>query len=81
METQLQSLGKAIRTRRKMLKLTQTRLAMLSGCKPLFIHEIEKGKTNPRLSNLLQLLKVLGLQVSIENGKQGLEVRTLDAID
>lgn len=75
MTLQLTKLGEAIKSRRKALALSQETLASLANCKPLLIHQIEHGKTNPRLEGLLAILNVLGLQFTLEQGKQILEVR------
>lgn len=48
---------------------------MLAGCSRLLISELENGHSNPQLDNLLSILKVLGLQLTIEEGKNTLEVR------
>ena len=68
------ALGEGIRARRKALGLSQEQLAELAGAKPLFVHEVETGKTNPRIGNVLQLLQILGLQLSLQNGRATFEV-------
>lgn len=80
MEKEMRQMGALIRERRKGLRLTQVRLAGLAGCTPLFIYEVEHGKTNPRFKNLLAVLKVLGLQIAIEEGKEGLAIKVTDAV-
>lgn len=68
-------LGEAIRKRRKYLHLTQEQLGQFAGCGSLFIHQLEKGKSTIRLDKLLEVLKVLGLQLTLEPGKQEFQVK------
>jgi serine/threonine-protein kinase HipA len=63
-------LAKAVWSSRKSLHLTQAQLGQYAGCGALFIHELEKGKRTVRLDKLLDVLNVLGLQLTIEPGKQ-----------
>ena len=63
-----QTLPNAIRARRKQLALTQEQLGDFAGCGRLFVHELEKGKPTVRLDKLMAVMRVLGLQLSIENG-------------
>ena len=70
----LEGLGKVIRARRKDLKLTQEELAEFAGCGVVFIYEAEIGKETIRLDKLLDVLKILGLQLRLENGKSKLAV-------
>lgn len=67
-------LGEAIKKRRKLLKLTQRDLADLSDCAERLVHEVENGKTTLRVDRLLALLRVLGLQLTLGEGKGGLVV-------
>ena len=68
------TLGAAIRERRKLLRLTQRDLADLSDCAERLVHEVETGKTTLRLDRLLAMLRVLGLQLTLGDGKGGLVV-------
>lgn len=70
----MEPLAAAIRSQRKSLGLTQEELGRFAGCGALFIHELEKGKPTVRLSKLIEVLKILGLQLKLETGKSGLEV-------
>ena len=65
----------AIRKQRKSLGLTQQQLGQFAGCGSLFIHDLEKGKPTVRLNKLVDVLKVLGLQLTLEPGKFGLHVK------
>ena len=71
----MNDLASAIRNQRKSLGLTQEQLGRFAGCGALFIHDLEKGKATVRLSKLIDVLKILGLQLTLEPGKQGFEVK------
>jgi len=68
-------LGAAVKRQRKSLNLTQKDLGNYAGCGALFIHDLEKGKVTLRLNKLIDVLKVLGLQLSLEPGKAGFKVK------
>lgn len=67
-------LAEALRARRKALRLNQTEAAALAGCNRLFVSEVESGKQTVRLDKLLDLLDALGFQLSLENGRNRLEI-------
>ncbi|MBN2241936.1 MAG: helix-turn-helix transcriptional regulator [Acidobacteria bacterium] len=58
-----EQLGKAIRTRRKQLKITQKELAMTCGTGLRFIVDLEKGKPTCQIGKTLQVLQTLGLAI------------------
>ena len=64
-----EQLGTAIRTRRKLLKITQKELAMACGTGLRFIVDLEKGKPTCQTGKALQVLQALGLV--IETGLLG----------
>ncbi len=64
----------ALRNRRKSLGLTQQELARLAGCGLAFLYELESGKATVRLDKLLGVLGVLGLELSLVEGKDSLGV-------
>lgn len=68
------ALGHTIRVRRKALRLTQIGLSKLAGCGPDFVYDVESGKPSLRLDKLLELLTVLGLELSLQEGKGMLSV-------
>jgi y4mF family transcriptional regulator len=68
------ALGRAIRARRKALRLTQIDLSKLAGCGPDFVYDVEAGKTSLRLDKLLDVLGVLGLELLLDQGKSGLRI-------
>ena len=65
-------LGAAIKQRRKRLALSQTQLGEFAGCGLTFISQLERGKATVRLNKLLDVLKILGLSLTLESGKETL---------
>jgi y4mF family transcriptional regulator len=63
----LEQLGKQIRDRRNFLRITQGDLAEIAGVSLRSLIDVEQGKGNPSLSQLMKILDVLGLQVAITN--------------
>lgn len=61
-------LASALRARRKVLGLTQQELARLAGCGVVFVYAVENGKTTVRLDKLLDVLRVLGLELVLRPG-------------
>lgn len=68
------NLATAIRKQRKALRLTQWELAKFAGCGVDFIYDLENAKPTIRLDKLMDVLVILGLQLTLEIGKQGLQV-------
>ena len=68
------TLARAIRARRKALRLTQIDLSRLAGCGPDFVYDVEAGKATLRLDKLLDLLAVLGLSLVVSQGREVLRV-------
>jgi len=60
-----EQIGKAIRTRRKDLKITQKELAMACGTGLRFIVELEKGKPTCQIGKILQVLRALGFVIDV----------------
>jgi HTH-type transcriptional regulator/antitoxin HipB len=58
-------LGSELRARRKLLRLTQEELAVLAGCGPDFLYDLERGKPTVRLDKLVPVLDVLGLELKV----------------
>jgi|GEM_PF-647798 len=67
-------LGEALRGRRRVLGLTQQQLGALAGCGLAFLYQLESGKTTVRLDKLLAVLRVLGMSLALEEGKDTLRV-------
>ena len=68
------SLAQAIRKRRKALDLTQEQLAKFADCSVPYIYLLENGKATVRLDKLVTVLGILGLQLKVEAGKEGLKI-------
>lgn len=66
------TLGRAIEAERKRRKLTQTHLAELSNSSINFVSQIERGKPTAQIGKVLNVLRILGLQLAIERGSAGL---------
>ena len=62
----VEELGEAIRTRRKELHYTQAFLAEFTGFGVSFISDVERGKATAEIGKTLQLLMILGLDLSVE---------------
>lgn len=62
----VEELGEAIRTRRKELHYTQAFLAEFMGFSVSFISDVERGKATAEIGKTLQLLMILGLDLSVE---------------
>lgn len=73
-------LADALRARRRALRVTQQGLALLAGCGPDFVYDVERAKPTLRLDKLLDLLGVLGLELLLRPGRGRMVVdRTLAA--
>jgi HTH-type transcriptional regulator/antitoxin HipB len=59
-------LAQATKKRRKLLKISQEELALLSGCSRQLVVELENGKTTIRFDKLVAILAALGLQFALE---------------
>lgn len=59
-------LGKAIRVRRKELKLSQNDLKDFSGVHNVTISLMENGKYNPSINELEKLIEPLGLEIILK---------------
>ena len=62
----VEEVGEAIRTRRKELHYTQAFLAEFTGFSVSFISDVERGKATAEIGKTLQLLMILGLDLSVE---------------
>ena len=54
--------GKAVRTRRNALRITQEELAHRAGIHPTYLGDVERGERNIALINILKLAKALGVK-------------------
>jgi HTH-type transcriptional regulator/antitoxin HipB len=67
-------LAATVRARRKVLGLRQEEVALFAGCGDVFIYRLEQGKPTVRLDKVLDVMTVLGLQLRIETGNEGIVV-------
>ena len=63
-------LGKAIKNRRKELKITQPHLAELAQISVNTLYKLEKGDGNPSMDVLNKLAEVLGMEITFEVKKK-----------
>lgn len=61
--------GKLIRTRREILKITQRHLADLAGVSVNTLYKIERGELNPTLALVEKILDTIGLEITISPKK------------
>jgi len=66
-------LGAAVRQRRKRLRLTQEAVARAAGCGLVFVYNLERGKPSLRLDKLLDILRVLGMDIVVTLRDRGEE--------
>ncbi len=69
---EIAKLGNTIRKRRKILKITQNDLSEISGISVRSLKDIETGKGNPTILQILKILNSLGLKLNIiaKNGNE-----------
>jgi y4mF family transcriptional regulator len=63
------ALAAAVRHRRRELGLRQEEVAALAGCSERFVHTLEHGKATVRLSKVLDVFEVLGLDLVVAPGR------------
>ncbi|MBX2924778.1 MAG: helix-turn-helix transcriptional regulator [Chitinophagaceae bacterium] len=61
-----ENIGKAIKQRRKGLKITQPDLAQLATVATNTLYKIERGQANPTLDIIEKIADVLGLELKLE---------------
>jgi len=66
-ECELESLGRAIRQRRRQLKLTQAELAGLCGVGVRFVSELESGKPGLEFGRAVHVMQQLGLALELRS--------------
>ena len=64
--TDVASLGKAIRERRRKLGFTQAYLSEVTGLSVTFISDLENGKATIELGKTILLINMLGMDVMLE---------------
>ncbi len=63
--TDMKSLGKAIRDRRKQLGYTQAFLASYAGVSASFLSELENGKETIQINKALLIIQLLGMDLYV----------------
>ncbi len=62
----IEKVEELIRSRRKMLGITQAKLAEYSGLSRKSLHGIEAGTANPTFKQVGKVFAVLGLEIEIK---------------
>ena len=62
---EIAQIGAAIRLKRRAIGMRQAELAALAGVGARFLSEIENGKPSAQIGRVLQVLRRLGLDLSI----------------
>lgn len=62
----MEEFSRQIRERRKFLKITQIELAEITGISRRSLQEIESGKSNPSVNQLLKILEALGMEMKLD---------------
>lgn len=62
-----ETLGKAIRKRRKELGYTQGFIADFTGLSVSFISDVERGKSTAEIGKIIMLINTLGLDMIVES--------------
>lgn len=57
-------IGQRIRNYRVQLKLSQEKLAELSGCHPTYIGQVERGEKNPTIESIQKIVLALHIPMS-----------------
>jgi y4mF family transcriptional regulator len=61
----MQSLGQAIRDRRRELGYTQAFLASYAGVSASFLSELENGKETVQINKMMDVLSLLGMDIYV----------------
>ena len=67
---EIEELGKLIKHRRKVLRLTIRELADLAGMSKTTIAQIERGVSNPTFEVLQNIFEYLNLEIKVEIKKR-----------
>ncbi len=65
------NLAESVRTRRKLLGLTQAELADLSGVSAKFVYDLENAKPTIALDRLLLVIAALGFRLDLAVATDG----------
>lgn len=78
-EHELETLGRAIRRRRRQLKLTQVELAGLCGVGVRFVSELESGKPGLEFGRAVHVMQQLGLELELRSRETKADTDTDDS--
>ncbi len=73
--TSSESIGASIRSKRKLMGLTQLDAAGLCGVGERFLSELERGKATAELGKVLQVLNRLGLHLTLNSVAANVETQ------
>jgi len=59
-------IGKQIKERRKVLRITQPDLAEMAGISINTLYKIERGQANPTIQIVYKIAEILGMEIKIE---------------
>lgn len=78
MDERMAPLAVRVRDRRLELELRQVEVAELAGCSERFVHTLEHGKSGLQLDKVLDVLRVLGLELAVKRGHGATSYRADD---
>jgi y4mF family transcriptional regulator len=61
-----EEIGKQVKARRKVLRITQPDLAEMAGISINTLYKIERGQANPTIQILNKIADILGLEIKTE---------------
>lgn len=64
-----QEIASLIKSRRKLLGITQKDLADIAGVSSRYLYNIEKGVGNPSIETLVAIFNTLGIRMSVGVGR------------
>lgn len=67
-------LGSAVRKERKSRNLSQSELGALANVGINFVSQVEAGKSTAHMGKVLELLRVLGLELRLGRGMSALRI-------
>lgn len=59
-------IGKQIKERRKVLRITQPDLAEMAGISINTLYKIERGQANPTIQMVNKIAEIIGMEIKIE---------------
>lgn len=62
----ISELGKQIKTRRNVLRITQPDLSEMAGISINTLYKIERGQANPTIRVLNKIAEILGMEIKLE---------------